>query len=998
MSQIHILDGQTDQILDVITQEYIIEDVHKQSLKDTLETFDFTTFADKRFSQYLEKRNRLIIPGEDGEYREFIMHEAIKDINSQAEVFANASYQSLKKQAIIYPQTFESQTATQMVGHATDGTEWQPGIIEITNILTFNVENHRNPFAFLKTIANEFDAELRFRVEIDGNRVTGRFVDLLERRGRWQGREVTFGKDLASIKRTEKTDNVYTALVGVGPEREDGTRLEVFVEDQDALERWGWYDKQGNLQHLIDTYEPQSTRQDMTESELEQYTQTELNKRINEVVEFEAGIIDLEHVPGLENKKIRFGDTIKIKDTNFEPPLYLEARIFEQERSIVDKSAKKVKLGDFTEFTEEEVQNVWRELQSKIAKKIEATEMYGYAEPKKIESDTPPQIQESNNPIWVDTSGDIDIPHVVIGNEWRKMTPTQANEVGAETPSGAQSKVDAVEIGGRNYALDTVESVTKNSFDGSSGQSFSAYELANDYSKLAGENVTFSFKFTLQDITYSNADDLYLKFQLIYDFEDGSTSYPTIESYNNESDFNDGEYTVETTQTVPDNLSRARISVRFDYVESGSFELFSLKTEKGNKATDWTPAPEDTHEEINQAEQNAKDYASNASNLSEGIVDVNSVPLRTAPNGARLEFDGVNGLIQYDENDNPVGWIDLDGNAHFENGYFSGEIQAETGKFAGELEGATGTFGEVTVRNGDFLLEEESGMTYKVTSENNLLRDHNFELVDTTGDVDSTHNWVDATNNNDYGSLDWYANYNPKVAVQLGPDPQEALPIFGEKALVVNYGRFFNQVVGAAPNTQYTISAFCKKQWNVSGEGALRLEVWHMDAVGERIERLVSKVFPTVPSDYSVQRHAHTFSTPDIAPDESLEVIINGGNDYWVQIDGVQMVEGNTPTVYNAENSHYNFAKGRELAESINTKSIRTYDLMESWGPLHMYDSVDMMGNELDNVGDVNADILRLSLQSSLPSNKSGVLVYFDGYQGLGMYFHNGDAWERIDN
>ncbi|NIK12879.1 phage tail spike protein [Alkalibacillus almallahensis] len=376
MSQIHILDQENDQILDVITKQHIIEDVHKQSLKDKLETFDFTTFANKRFSQYLEKRNRLIIPGEDGEYREFIMHEVIKDINRQSEVYAKASYLELKKQSIIYPQTFNAQSATQMVGHATDGTEWQPGLIEITNIRTFNVENHRNPFAFLKTIANEFDAELRFRIVTDGNRVVARYVDLLKRRGQWQGREVTSGKDLASIKRTERTDNVYTALVGIGPEREDGNRLEVLVEDQDALKRWGRRDKNGNLQHLIGTYEPQSTRQDMTGSELEQYTRTELNKRINAVVEFEADIVDLEHVPGLENKRFRFGDTIKIKDTGFEPPLYLEARIFEQERSIVDKSAKKVKLGDFTELTEEEVQNVWKQLQSEIAKKINAAETY----------------------------------------------------------------------------------------------------------------------------------------------------------------------------------------------------------------------------------------------------------------------------------------------------------------------------------------------------------------------------------------------------------------------------------------------------------------------------------------------------------------------------------------------------------------------------------------------------------------------------------------------
>lgn len=379
MSQIHITDGQSDRILDVVSAQYIIDDLHKQSLEDTLETYDFTTFADKRFSQYLEKRNRVIIPGEDGEYREFIIEEAIKSMNRQTEVYATASYLELKKQAVIYPQTFDEQTATQMVSHATNGTEWVPGIIEVDAYRTFRVEKHKNPYSFLKTIANEFDAELRFRVATDGKKVTRRYVDLLERRGKWQGREVEFGRDLQSIKRTERTDNIYTALVGIGPERDDGTRLEVTVEDEDALKRWGRRDKQtGELQHLIGTYEPQSSRTEMTEEELRQYTRTELNKRINEVVEYESKIVDLENVPGMENKKIRFGDTIKIKDTGFNPALYLEARVFDQERSIVDKSAKTVKLGDYTEYTEEEVTAIWQQLQNRIREKLDAAEMREY--------------------------------------------------------------------------------------------------------------------------------------------------------------------------------------------------------------------------------------------------------------------------------------------------------------------------------------------------------------------------------------------------------------------------------------------------------------------------------------------------------------------------------------------------------------------------------------------------------------------------------------------
>src|SRR5690606_19422479 len=163
------------------------------------------------------------------------------------------------------------------------GTEWQPGQIVYAGIRSFTIEQHTDAYSFLKRIANEFDLELQFRIEIDGNKVIGRYVDMLERIGEWQGREVTFGKDLLGIKRREKTGDIVTALLGIGPEREDGSRLEVLVEDEDALQRWG-----RNGKHLIEVYEPITSDLEMTEARLRELTQNELEKRVNAVVEYES--------------------------------------------------------------------------------------------------------------------------------------------------------------------------------------------------------------------------------------------------------------------------------------------------------------------------------------------------------------------------------------------------------------------------------------------------------------------------------------------------------------------------------------------------------------------------------------------------------------------------------------------------------------------------------------------------------------------------------------
>src|SRR5690625_7292046 len=80
----------------------------------------------------------------------------------------------------------------------------------------------------------------------------------------------------------------------------------------------------------------------------------------------------------MANKKIRFGDTVRIKDEKFNPPLYVEARIFEQRRDIFTKSNKRVKLGDFIEYTEEELRAVIDRLSKQLRSKISHFELIEY--------------------------------------------------------------------------------------------------------------------------------------------------------------------------------------------------------------------------------------------------------------------------------------------------------------------------------------------------------------------------------------------------------------------------------------------------------------------------------------------------------------------------------------------------------------------------------------------------------------------------------------------
>ncbi|WP_054753548.1 phage tail spike protein [Piscibacillus salipiscarius] len=228
---------------------------------------------------------------------------------------------------------------------------------------SFKIEEHTNPYSFLKRIASEFNLELQFRIAIENGKVV-RYVDMIERIGRWRGFEVTFGQNLLGIERKSKSTNVVTALLGVSPPDIDGNVKTTLIEDQDALKRWGVPDGNGNLQHLYAVYHPQSSDQNMTQERLDTLTENELEKRVNATIEYNTDIATLSNKLG---QQVFIGDTVRVKDEKFTPALYLEARVHTSEGSIKENARTKIVLGDYIEFTQEEVMSIWRGLQKQIA-------------------------------------------------------------------------------------------------------------------------------------------------------------------------------------------------------------------------------------------------------------------------------------------------------------------------------------------------------------------------------------------------------------------------------------------------------------------------------------------------------------------------------------------------------------------------------------------------------------------------------------------------------
>lgn len=1218
---IHILDGQNDLILDVITLDKIIDDTHRKSLVDFIETYEFAALVDGSYADYLTDRNRLIIPDDNGDLREFVIVKAekIRDRGGLfVDVFAQATYLDLSKLNVVRPYNFKG-TPSQHIGRALNDTGWQAGIVEVGGNISISEESFTSPYAYLRRIAKEFGGELNYRITHDGNRITGRYVDLLERIGQWRGKEVTLGKDLETIRRVEEQD-VVTALLGLGPVREDGSRIEVMVEDEDALQRWGRVDENGKLHHLIEAYEIESERDDMSEAEARQYTRTALDKRISLMVSYETTIVDLADVAGLEHEEMFFGDTIRIKDEGFSPPLYLEARIFEMDRSLKQKAKKDIKLGDYIEYTEEEVNAIWeqlrKEIQDRLARMVIATvissggdvfkngvgstaltaktfvagnesdedgvtydyqwikldkngeQVDGFIETGKTITVNANDIDEKATyrvliayGLDVVTTSEYTLTHLYDGQDGVEgrpgkdgkssythvrysqnangsgMTTNPVNAVyigiaitesptapedntaydwskikgddGVGTP-GEDGKTSYVHIkysndGGTTFTgnngenpgdyIGTYTDFTKadsnnvndytwakvkgekgdkgedgkdgpQGIPGEKGEDGKTYytwvKYANtptsgmsdnpsgkDYIGFAYNKETPTMSTNYNDYTWS----LYKGPQGVQGIKgaDGQTTYTwvkyadtdtgggmsdnpegklyiglafnktTATESNNASDYSwslmpqnitvggrnllrnsvtehekdssltsltyleithglisGEEYTISfdaRTTNGSDNFYISTSVIKgntfqriFDLVPSTIYKRYSfsfiaregsedvveiminnrisnnhnntgclyikeLKLEKGNVATDWTPAPEDVDASI-QAVQTTADgknsiFRQNTQPATAGRK-VGDVWFQTNADNRMHVFNGTS-WAQAGFGEQAIVADSITAN-HIKslnglnvNDQFKVDNQGNV-EFGGHLQGASGTFGEVMVTDGDFNLKDPvTGVEYSATPRRNLLQDHSFELLipdpESIDQESIERNYLGVVPNKYiYDNSPWERVRNPKVTVQFAPDSRNALAIFGERAIVVRDANYYRQYVyeGIGAGAQYTLSGFFKRQWNAPGGGIPRFEVWHISGNGTRLTRLINATFTPVKNDYTVERHAATFTVPsNYGIEDSLEIIISGGNENWVHCDGAQMVEGDRPSVYQPEDSVWDITKGNY---SVNKK------------------------------------------------------------------------------
>ncbi|MCO4357320.1 phage tail spike protein [Staphylococcus agnetis] len=437
---LHVLDFEGN-IIDFISKndKALIDIKHERNIKDYTEILDITILASRAVK--FKERNRVIFLDSRNEPREFIINRIEQDSTSKYSLIeCNASYLEDIATAVPYPpQKFEKFTTTQALSDVLKDTGWKVSDdTEYNGTRTTSWTSYQSRFDVLKQLTTTYKMVIDFHIDLDSRKVKSRYVSLKEPKPLFKGKEIVRGKDLLGLKRTVDVSEVRTALICLGPEKENGERIKLIVQDDEAQKQFGL-----PTRYIWDIYEPETEDENMTEQRLRTLGNTQLNKVKNAAVSYEVTSLDIKKA--YPHEIIRLGDIVRVKDRDFTPALYVEGEVISETYYALDNKSEYT-FGNYIEYKESD-------LRAEFAKKLDAIRQklndgltnvntivadvvegkLEYFERKIFKGSEPPE-NPVNDMLWLDTRNpDVAVLRRYWEGQWINATAEKAEDIGAIT-------------------------------------------------------------------------------------------------------------------------------------------------------------------------------------------------------------------------------------------------------------------------------------------------------------------------------------------------------------------------------------------------------------------------------------------------------------------------------------------------------------------------------------------------------------------------------------
>lgn len=437
---LHVLDFEGN-IIDFISKndKSLIDVKHERNIKDYTEILDITILASRAVK--FKERNRVIFLDSRNEPREFIINRIEQDSTSKYSfIECNASYLEDIATGVPYPpQKFEKYTTTQALSDVLKDTGWKVSDdTEYNGTRTTSWTSYQSRFDVLKQLTTTYKMVIDFHIDLDSRKVKSRYVSLKEPKPLFKGKEIVRGKDLLGLKRTVDVSEVRTALVCLGPEKENGERIKLIVQDDEAQKQFGL-----PTRYIWDIYEPESEDENMTEQRLRTLGTTQLNKVKSAAVSYEVTSLDIKKA--YPHEIIRLGDIVRVKDRDFNPALYVEGEVISETYNPLT-NVSVYSFGNYVEYKESDLRAEFTKKLDAIRQKLNdgltnvntivADVVEGkleYFERKILKGSEPPE-NPVNDMLWLDTSNpDVAVLRRYWEEQWINATAESAEDIGAIT-------------------------------------------------------------------------------------------------------------------------------------------------------------------------------------------------------------------------------------------------------------------------------------------------------------------------------------------------------------------------------------------------------------------------------------------------------------------------------------------------------------------------------------------------------------------------------------
>jgi phage minor structural protein len=428
-------------------------DLHTETL-DGVSTYEFTVPADHESADLLDVEGHVIIRDLDGNNLLF----TIKEINegktegkkTKTVMCENTAITELLSD-VQRPLSINAATLTSAVSQiiANSGT-WTLGEIEDDNFIhDFVIEDYTTVLDALQQATEAFNVEMFYTVDLIGTQLANKKVNFVEKRGLATGVTFNYEYDLIGVSRTVNSEQIVTALVGVGKGDDTSNRVDLtgvstftdgeyyheqgtdWIGSKIALNNWGF-----NGKHRFGVFVDDEAD---TEASLLSKTMKELEQRSQPVVTYSASVANLERITGYESKRLRLGDTIVINDKTYTEPIVISARVKELVRSYTNPEDDSVDLGNY-QALEWWVDPNLKMLQQKISMNEAKWNSGGELI---IKQATQPVGTFSDGQLWLNTETNVMLRYNATTGTWDKITREDFADLAGQATE-AQIANDAV--------------------------------------------------------------------------------------------------------------------------------------------------------------------------------------------------------------------------------------------------------------------------------------------------------------------------------------------------------------------------------------------------------------------------------------------------------------------------------------------------------------------------------------------------------------------------